>query len=251
MHTKLKTITILIFIFSNWAELAAQITIEDVVYLKNGTVIRGKILKNENDSIKIETHCRNIFVYKSSDLLKVSKESYNLENKPAPELNQKGIYNITTIGFLTGNSELADAQTFTFQSTLGYNYNQYIGAGVGVGIEKLRTELVPVFISLKSNMLNKANSPVLNLTFGYSFPLSKEKKDENQEFSYEGGINFGFDIGICSYKTQKRALLITAGYRYQIVKESFSSTSWYYPNSTEKNTYKFNKIAIKIGFMFI
>jgi len=63
-------------------------------------------------------------------------------------------------------------------------------------------------------------------------------------------MNIGFDVGICSYKSQNRAFLITVGYRYQLVKESSKGSSWYYPNSTEKNTYEFNKIAIKIGFMF-
>ena len=254
MDKRIYTITILIFLFANYVELTAQLTTEDVIYLKNGTVIRGKILKNENDSIKIETHCRNIFVYEKSVLLKLSKEPYNLpkghENKLSLELNKKGIYNITTIGFLTGSSELTDAQTFSFQTILGYNHNQYIGTGIGIGIEKLQTKLVPVFISLKSNLLNKLNSPILNVSFGYSFPLSKEKQDDYQNYNYEGGLNFGIDIGICSYKTPKRALLISAGYRYQLVKETTNSTSWYYPNSTELTTYEFNKIAIKIGFMF-
>ena len=107
-----------------------------------------------------------------------------------------------------------------------------------------------MFLSLKSNLLKNANSPFLHFTVGYSFPLSKTKNEDNKDYNYEGGMNIGLDIGICSYKSQKKAFLITVGYRYQLVKETSNNTYGYYPNSTEKITYEFNKIAIKIGFMF-
>ena len=255
MNKTNRTITILIFLIINWVGTSAQLIKEDVIYLNNGSVIRGKILKNGNDSLKIETHCRNIFVFKNADIIKVIKERYKVSNNQAIKqltiTQQKGFYNITTFGLLTGKTEARDAQVLSFQTILGYNYNQYLGSGLGIGIEKLQTEIIPVFLSLKSNFSNKVNSPILNFTIGYSFPLSKTKNEDNKDYHYEGGMNLGFDVGICSYKSAKRAFLITVGYRYQLVKETSNNTSWYYPNSIEKNTYEFNKIAIKIGFMFI
>jgi len=254
MNKTFRTITILSFLIVNWVGASAQLIMEDVIYLNNGSVIRGKILKNGTDSLRIETRCQNIFALAKADILKIDKEKYKVQKNQSKEQyvpkDLNGFYNITTFGLLTGKTEARDAQTYSFQTILGYSHNQYIGTGLGIGIERLQTEIIPVFLSLKSNLLKKANSPIVIFNIGYSFPLSKVKNEDYKEYNYEGGLNIGFDIGICSFKAAKRAFLITAGYRYQLVKETSNNTSWYYPNSTEKNTYKFNKIAIKIGFMF-
>ena len=253
MKKAFRTITLLSFLIINWVGAYAQLIMEDVIYLKNGSVIRGIILKNGNDSLKIETRCQNIFVFTKTNILKVDKEEYKVQNIQSKEhyipKDLKGFYNITTFGLLTGNTEARDAQTLSFQTILGYSHNQYIGTGLGIGIEKLQTEIIPIFLSLKSNLLKKANSPFLHFTIGYSFPLSKVKSEDYKNYNYEGGMNIGFDMGICSFKSTNRAFLITLGYRYQIVKET-SNQTWY-PNSIETNTYEFNKIAIKIGFLFI
>ena len=47
---------------------------EDVLYLKNHWVIRGKILEQNNNSIKIQSHEGNIFVFPDGDIEKISQE---------------------------------------------------------------------------------------------------------------------------------------------------------------------------------
>ncbi len=57
-------------------EKPAETALEDVVYLKNGTVIRGKIMEQTpNVSIKIQTADGNIFVYKMEEITKISREA--------------------------------------------------------------------------------------------------------------------------------------------------------------------------------
>lgn len=54
---------------------SAQSQYEDVVYLKNGSIIRGFIIEQTpNESIKIKTAENNIFVYKMDEIQKMSKE---------------------------------------------------------------------------------------------------------------------------------------------------------------------------------
>lgn len=49
--------------------------LQEVVYLKNGSVIRGVILELVPDSsVKIQTQDGNIFVYKMSEVEKITKE---------------------------------------------------------------------------------------------------------------------------------------------------------------------------------
>ena len=53
----------------------AQQSMEDVIYLKNGSIVRGTIIEQvPGVSIKIETRDGNIFVYKPKEVDKIVKE---------------------------------------------------------------------------------------------------------------------------------------------------------------------------------
>jgi TM2 domain-containing membrane protein YozV len=56
--------------------------LQDVVYLKNGSIIRGMIIEQTpNVSLKIKTRDNNVFVYSYDEILKMTKEantSYNV-----------------------------------------------------------------------------------------------------------------------------------------------------------------------------
>ena len=70
-----------------------QSNYQDVVYLKNGSIIRGVIIEQvPNESIKIETVGGNVFAYKLVEVEKLTKEviqhSYSTHEKNA----QFGLY---------------------------------------------------------------------------------------------------------------------------------------------------------------
>lgn len=76
---KIKNIILLVlFILGSFVStncLAQYSNYDDVVYLKDGSVIRGVIIEQTpNVSLKIQTRDRNIFVYQFSDILKMTKE---------------------------------------------------------------------------------------------------------------------------------------------------------------------------------
>ena len=53
----------------------AQVQYQDVVYLKNGSVIQGTVVEQiPNQSIKIQTADGNLFVYRIEEILKITKE---------------------------------------------------------------------------------------------------------------------------------------------------------------------------------
>ncbi len=55
-----------------------QSNYQDVVYLKNGSIIRGIIIEQvPNKSIKIETADRSVFVYQMDEIEKITKESFD------------------------------------------------------------------------------------------------------------------------------------------------------------------------------
>lgn len=60
-----------------------QSNYQDVVYLKNGSIIRGIIIEQvPNKSIKIETADRNVFVYQMEEIEKITKETYDSKKAP-------------------------------------------------------------------------------------------------------------------------------------------------------------------------
>ena len=68
----------------------AQNGYEDVVYLKNGSVIHGMIIEQvPNVSIKIQTVDRNIFVYKMEEVEKMTKEPVTAATRPG---GQKSLF---------------------------------------------------------------------------------------------------------------------------------------------------------------
>ncbi len=51
--------------------------LQEVIYLNNGSVIRGIIIEQvPNNFVKIQTTDGNIFVYGMKDVLKITKEPY-------------------------------------------------------------------------------------------------------------------------------------------------------------------------------
>lgn len=249
-----QALVLIMLVILSWVDLSAQLLQQNVLYHKNGSIVRGQIIFQNTDSLKIKTTCDNVFVFAISDLTNIRKEKFQKRKNEKESFlfeNNNGFYSYSTIGFLTGNSEFTDNFTFSFQTNFGYEFNNLLGVGIGVGIENLKTEILPVYASLKSHLFNKPSSPFISLSAGYSFPLSEKKKDDYKEFSYEGGFNLGFDIGISTFRTNNYAFTITAGYRYQIIKETTDLYYYYwYGEGQEKNTYEFNKIAIRIGFLF-
>lgn len=68
--------------------LPAQQSLQDVVYLKNGSIIRGVIIEQvPNQSIKIQTRDGNLFVYKIEEIQKISKEPMIGSSRPKRDNN--------------------------------------------------------------------------------------------------------------------------------------------------------------------
>jgi hypothetical protein len=67
--------------------ISAQTNYRDVVYLKNGSVVKGIIIENiPNDQIKLQTSDGNLFVYKYVDILKFGKEEATATKTSTPEI---------------------------------------------------------------------------------------------------------------------------------------------------------------------
>ena len=160
---------------------------DDVVYLKNGSVIRGVIIEQvPNESLKIQTKDGNLFVYKFSEVQKMTKEmpfSAQARNKYAMSENKvysksrtaqfnkpKGYFGLVELGFAPSVNRY---ETLRISATVinGYRVLPQFAIGVGVGLQGYVDygELtIPIFAHLRSDFLDKKVSPFVAFNIGYN-----------------------------------------------------------------------------------
>ena len=84
-----------------------------LIYLKNGSIIRGIIIEQiPNQSLKIQTKDRNVFVFKYDEILKITKEylpTDELQNSSNSKSYKKsGFINLTEINYCPGIGDITD-----------------------------------------------------------------------------------------------------------------------------------------------
>lgn len=161
---------------------------QDVVYLKNGSIIRGIIIEQvPNVSLKIRTGDGSIFAYNVDEVEKITKEQAQGTGGWSGGGWQDG--NELKFGYRKdGNGLKAGYRGFVdFGGTIGtgtygvsrvevsnshgYQFNPYIFFGVGFGYGYYvdsEVHEIPVFGHLRSEFLNRRVSPFFDFKAGYA-----------------------------------------------------------------------------------
>jgi hypothetical protein len=228
---------------------------EDVVYLKNGSIIRGIIIEQvPNQNIKIQTKDRNVFVFKYNEIEKMTKEnlptdnSYNSPN--VTDFKRSGFINLTEINYSdgVGNVKIEDFKfknndnSFGFRTVNGYQFNKHFSLGIGIGIDKYKnTTFLPITFDGRATILKGKISPIFTANIGYAFGLNDSK----------GGVTFNPQIGIKTYLSKNIAYIFNFGYKLQ-------AQIWDIPITdnvgqslgTLKSKLYYNFISFSTGFSF-
>ncbi|MDR3119678.1 MAG: hypothetical protein LBU44_09765 [Mediterranea sp.] len=209
----------------------AQDKIVDVVYLKNGSMIRGQIIEQRpNQSLKIKTSDGSIFAYDITEVEKMTKEQ--LTPVVVDKKIMRGYKGFVTFGHTSSGG---DAGRLELNTTHGYQFNNHIFLGGGVGYHyynKAETYAIPLFIHFRVNFvnINKKVTPFGYLKTGYS------QGDLEGEYA---SIGIGLRFGI----SERKALNLTIGSSYQDYDYSYSMG--HYDEVTDTNGF-----SIKFGFEF-
>lgn len=220
----------------------------DHVYLKSGSVIRGKILEVEpTDHVKIEDMCGNIWYYKIAEVEKISSEPFDrgkLSGQKTIGFNP-GFVNMTSMGFLVGSSHNAQVAPFSLLMVNGYRSSRGVFAGIGTGIEFFSTSYLPLFFDLRYDLIGKDVVPYVMAKGGYGFPLSSDYSEYDISYEYSGGALYGAGIGLKIRTRKHLAWDIELLYRYQ--KTSYSEI---YDWNNQEYEYEdiFKRIEIRLGF---
>jgi hypothetical protein len=243
--TLFRQIFFLIICFLTCLQANAQRILQDVLYLKNGSILRGKLLEVNADTIKIEITGGNIFVYPASEAKGITRE------KPRITYKQTGFRFTLENGLLIGrtpkgNSFGANQRTtsYTLQMVSSLQLRPELAIGAGVGIDAYNNYVIsPVYLRLHGTLFNKLISPLYMLDTGYGF-YSHVFNESNDG---EGGLMINPAIGLSIRTGRSSSFIINVGYRQQHVRRI---NSFGVPGEglIEKSTFK--RISIRAGFIF-
>ncbi len=208
-----KLLTLLLLIFLTTI-LYSQSNYQDVVYLKNGSIVRGIIIEQvPSESIKIETADRNIFFYEMDEIEKATKEpklgeavKFNNNSK-----FKRGYIGIVELNYLfgVGNHGLSRIEANIIN---GYQFNPYFSLGLGTGLRWYMYEggsaiFIPIFADFRVNFMDNKVSPYFSLGIGYSFDATD---------SFSGlGILAKPSLGVTIKVSEKLVMHTGLGYEMQ------------------------------------
>lgn len=213
------------------SSLNAQ-SLQEVVYLKNGSVIRGTIIEQiPNESLKVQTADGSVFVYKVSEVSKITKETpvqkaasnYQIEDE-VEDVNSFGwskaprYRGFVGDSYVFGTGDYAEDREFLYTSH-GVQINPFLYVGAGAGVNYwLDSECwsVPIFGHVRSELhrLFKKNvSPYLDAKIGYSVA-------DVEGFYFAPSVGCHFYFG-----HSKTGLSVGVGYVAQNVKDFYRDGS--------------------------
>ncbi|RFM34500.1 hypothetical protein [Chitinophaga silvisoli] len=215
----------------------------DVLYFKNGSVIRGHIFETAHETIKLENRVKDTLVINKSELDSTKQEIV------APKITPHGFYNIDE-----GGLQFSDRKGSVWRCIVGYRFAYQYQVGVGIGLDDYQARSVPVFGDFRYDF-NKAERTFFAYAgAGKALPwLTKNQwqlqnsrePDENVAGTYtHAGLGYKFRW------QHNSAFHISAGYSYAAFKTKNAILDWttQQPLGTFTTTeYSFSRVTVMVG----
>ncbi len=217
--------------------LGQSIKKEDVVYLKNESVVRGRIIQNDETRIRIQTADGSIWSFSAAEISRISSEApFN-----GFRYKSRGYANFTELGPLVAGKTTIDGVTtaaFSFQSVNGYRFSQYFFTGAGVGVDLYATQtIIPLFVSIRGDLTTQGT--ILPFYFAEIGSGINITQNSSAGEDFKGGLLYAAGVGVKIPFNRSAGFLVSFGYRHQ-------ATS-YRLNGDDRNII-YNRLAIRAGF---
>lgn len=246
----------------------AQSNTEDVIYLQSGSVIRGKLLEQKNETVKIELLGGSVFVFKQTEIDSIKRENVLKRNLNAINKNyfrrDRGYRNMTEFGIIYGTNLKKDNSApyyyynnngddfgLSIHTVNGYQIWPYLYVGAGVGIDRLisyKQTFSPFYLRLASEFLKKKVTPYVFGDIGYSH-MWKKKNDDYYSYRNKGGLYVSCGGGVRIYTLSRASVVLSVAY-----KRNDSESKWWYTVGGDGTTYDikrtYQRVVCNIGVTF-
>lgn len=230
----------------------AQDTIsQDLIYLKDGSTLRGEITEqNPDESVKIRIAGGTITEIKMSAVKRIkSDEGKYIFNEDGSNFKQKGFYNGFNVQAMIGQSSGNDNSEnlvlgLGVQYSLGYQINKYAAVGGGVGMQLYDKVFADAFVQMRGFLPMGKVSPTIAMDAGYGVPVVLSSLDTNNQSN--GGWSLRPSIGLRIATRNRADILLDAGYQLQHFE---NKTNWGWGSETAYNVW-YRRLSFRIGWVF-
>jgi hypothetical protein len=243
MKKTLILLTLLIVISFN---LSAQRT-KDVLYLKNGSIVYGKLVEIKDGQYKMQTAEGSIFMFKTDEVDRFAKEAPLYDGR-----KKSGFGFALEAGLLVGSQETEYQSPFSFNILAGVTADTKHVISFGSGVEFIGKPFVPLFLEYKYMVTDRKSAPFFFVRGGGLVQASSDDSnsydysyDYNNPFNYKGGGSFTLGSGISWAKDDYETYL---SFAYRYAHTSYQQKEYNAGTVTYSNT--LNRLEIKFGFRF-
>ncbi|MFW6157270.1 MAG: hypothetical protein ACOC4S_00370 [Balneolaceae bacterium] len=212
---------------------------EDVIYLKNGSVLRGEIIAiDQGEAIKIRIVGGSEFVFDREEIDEIARE----ERRKPVYYTQSGYINHTGLDLLPGG----DRTSVRLQMINGYQFTPLIAAGIGIGFTTYNDPLglIPLYLQGKLKLKEANTAPFLFLRSGYTFSV---RADEDVDLErHRGGWMLNPGLGLQFDTAGDFGLIFTAG--YNIDHSRYEQPRW--GGGTVENEITWRRVQLGFGLSF-
>jgi hypothetical protein len=220
---------------------------KDVLYLKNGSMIFGKMMEVSDSIYKIRTAEGSLFIFKAPEVEKFVNETplYNGRKK-------NGVGLVLEAGFLAGVKTSEYSTPFSFNILADVTYRTKDIFGIGSGVEFIGQSYTPVFAEYKHLFSENKTSPFVFFRGGKLFHNSGDIESSditinpyNYPKTYKGGSSFTLGTGVSWDSGDNETYL---SFAYRNAHTSYTQNDYNKQLVTYKST--INRLEVKLGFRF-
>jgi hypothetical protein len=232
-----------------------QVNKEVKVKLKNGVKINGGIVKSfSGEFLELDVSGSENLILKFDHIRSISfrnyghlRDNFSEKLKEPPTLKINSYYHELKAGLLFGEENVSGS----INTINGYQFNKYIGTGLGVGLNKYGNSItLPIYAQAKGYLFDRKVTPFYFADIGYGFAWHTD--DNDQIFQVEdmkGGLYWQAGLGyqINFYNT---AMTFSLGYVNQRSSIDYYVYDHWSVNPVEVSEHRIiRRIVFSVGFL--
>lgn len=255
----LLTLLTLLTLLAAVGGLIAQEPYTDLIYLKNGSVFKSKIIDyRQGDSITVEIAGGHILKFADSEIEKIQQIGAGVPEQKvevrekrvrlSPEAYRvKGGYGFGSIGFHgQTNGIWGPTAAVNLEAGGGYQFNRFLGIGLGTGYNLYDVDrgesVIPLFLDYRMHPFKKNLGPYLNIALGYGFAVAEESFGITEA---KGGVLFHPAIGWRVPAGERFFFTFDLGARFQNAEFTQENQWWLAGKTVREVTYR--RTTFRVG----
>lgn len=229
----------------------------DVVILKDGSIIRGQLVE-----YIVDDHL--VIINLEGERREFTADRVHQVNSKLPKLvspKASGFINTTDLGILMSSQPWQGSQgSFSFHSVNSWQFEKLGMVGLGTGVEFLNSTMnIPLYADVKLPLAKGNVVPYFGAFGGYTFSTHTQDEPVYDLWysyaprSYQGGPMWGAQFGLMNYSKDRFGITFSAGYQHHSMESTYEEQFW---NGLEWKTHeiqeavKVHRVRIALGIVF-